>query len=428
LNHEASPTSRYASGTRSSRWSRAILLSAALYAFVMPLVRAFPSDVVSSLRPVLWGITALFAVDLVARLRRARVGGRGVLRAYLKRWFVVDALAALPLSFTPWVVVGPGVLGLLKLARVGQAMRGWQLNALRYSSPLPLLFAVFWLVVAVHWICSGWMMLRGFNVELGVVANYIDSLYWTVTTLTAVGYGDITPADSVQKLYAVGTMVVGLAFLGYMIGFMASMLSRRDPSRALFQENIEQLSVAAQYGGIPQDLQRRVYDYYAYLWRQRLGYNESDFLSSLPQGLKEEVSRHLKGHVLERIDLFREADPDLVGQVALRLQPEVLTPGDYVFREGDDGASMYFIAGGEFEVLQQAHGQPVAKLGVGDFFGEIALFSNQPRSASVRARTYCDVYSLSKNDFERIFRRFPETVAEIEHKARSRQQRDEAAR
>jgi len=417
-----------ASGSRASRWSSAILLAAAAYALLMPTARAFPADVVSSLHPVLWGITVLFVIDLVARLRRASAGGRGALRAYFRSWFIVDALAALPLSFTPWVVVGPGVLGLVKLGRVGQAMRRWQLNALRYSSPLPLLFAVFWLVVAIHWICSGWMMLRGFDFELGVVANYIDSLYWTVTTLTAVGYGDITPADSVQKLYAVGTMVVGLAFLGYMIGFMASMLSRRDPSRALFQENIERLSVATQYGGIPEDLQHRVFDYYAYLWRQRLGYNESDFLSSLPQGLKEEVSRHLKGHVLERIDLFREADPDLVGQVALRLKPQVLTPGDYVFREGDGGASMYFIAGGELEVLQRARAKPVARLSVGDFFGEIALFANQPRSASVRALTYCDVYSLSKNDFERIFRRFPEAVAEIERKARSRQQRDETAR
>ena len=424
MSEEYSPQVPSAAGSRASSWTYLILLATATYALAMPTAGAFPAPLVAALRPLLWSVTALFVIDLGVQLRRAHMGGKETLRAYLGSWFIVDALAALPLSFTPGLAIGPGALGLLKLSGVGRAMRRWRLNSLRYASPLPLLFAVFWLVVVVHWICTGWLVLRGFDPELTGIANYIDSMYWTVTTLTSVGYGDITPTGSVQKLYAMGTMVVGLAFLGYMIGIMASMLSRRDPARVLLQENIERLSVATQYGGIPRELQRRVFDYYIYLWRQRLGYNESDFLSSLPQGLQEEVSRHLKGHVLERIDLFRGADPDLVGQVALQLRPEILTPGDFVFREGDGGSSMYFIAGGELAVLRDGREGAVTVLRRGDFFGEIALFSNQPRSASIQALTYCDVYSLSKADFDRIFRRFPDTLAEIEQKALSRRQRD----
>ena len=399
-----------------------MIVSAGLFATVAPVAWAFGSAGAWASR-VAQGLGAVFVADLALVLSARIRNGAGSERPV--GLLVADALAAasLPVWGAGLPILG-SVFGLAKLARLGAAMRRWRVRTLRYASPLPLLFAVFWLLLAVHWICSGWIVLRDTDPSLGLAAKYVDSLYWTVTTLTAVGYGDITPTSLPQKLFAIGTMVVGLAFLGYMIGVIANMLGRRDPSRVRFLANVEQLSVAAQYGKIPQDLQRRVYDYYAYIWRERPGYDELEFLRSLPPGLRAEVSRHMKGDVLEQVPLFRDADPHLVGQVALRLEPEVLTPGDFVFCEGDLGQCMYFVARGELEVLKTDQPQPIARLGDGDFFGEIALFENETRTASVRAVTYCDVYCLAKSAFDEVFRGFPETVAAIRTEALSRQQKD----
>lgn len=55
----------------------------------------------------------------------------------------------------------------------------------------------------------------------------------------------------------------------------------------------------------------------------------------------------------------------------------------------------------------------VAQLGAGSPFGETALLQGEKRNASVRAITYCDVYKLSKSDFDALRARYPEFDAEV---------------
>jgi voltage-gated potassium channel len=65
----------------------------------------------------------------------------------------------------------------------------------------------------------------------------------------------------------------------------------------------------------------------------------------------------------------------------------------------------------------------------GDFFGEIALLFSQPRTASVRAVDYCDLYTLDKDTFDRVLSRYPDFTAHIRDMAYQRQpelEREEA--
>jgi len=80
--------------------------------------------------------------------------------------------------------------------------------------------------------------------------------------------------------------------------------------------------------------------------------------------------------------------------------------GDYIFRQGDPGTSFYVIEKGEVEVFRRVEGknsdEVLAVLGPGDFFGEMALIDNQPRSASIRARCPVEVVVIGKNVFSQI--------------------------
>ena len=416
------------SPTLTQLWAVCVVLAAVLYAVVFPLGLVFEDATPVPLTVLLWTALLVFVADLPVRIHR---GGDGQPSGFDRepRWLLVfDVLAVIPLSIVwagAWAFeLGPGILGLLKLVRAGLCMRQWRLVALGFSHVLTLAFAGVWLLLLVHWICSGWLALRGITAGSGLWVSYLDSLYWTVETLSTVGYGDVTPEGTAEKLYAIGTMVAGIAVIGYVIGQIASLLSRKAPARVLFEENIDRLAQAVRHGHLPPDVQERIHDYYSYMWRQRLGYDETDFLASLPHSLREEVSRHLKKDVLEKIDLFRGAEEDFVSFMALRLQPQILTPGDFVFRQGEPGQRMYFVVRGELDVLRAGSEEAVATLKAGDFFGEIALFLDEPRSASVRARTYCDVYALSKEAFRQVFERFPESVAQIETRALARRRRD----
>jgi NADH:ubiquinone reductase (H+-translocating) len=76
--------------------------------------------------------------------------------------------------------------------------------------------------------------------------------------------------------------------------------------------------------------------------------------------------------------------------------------GEVVFYQGDVGDKVYIIESGECDVLQERDGAQtvIAKLGPGDYFGEMAVLSDTSRSATIRAHTRMDVLLVSKADFD----------------------------
>jgi voltage-gated potassium channel len=252
---------------------------------------------------------------------------------------------------------------------------------------------------------------------------YLHALYWCVATLTTVGYGDITPVTNAEIFYAMLVMVLGVAMYGYLIGHIANILANINPARARYQESMQKLTAFMSYRGIPDRLRRRIRDYHTYIWGQRLGYDESTILDGLPPSLLTEVSLFLKRDIIHKVPFFKEANDDLIREIALEMRPLVFMPGDIVFREGDQGKGMYFISRGRLEVLSGDGKQVLAVLSDGDIFGETALLRGQPRNASVRAVGYCDLYTLDKHSFDRILTDYPEFAAHLEAMTRVREGR-----
>ncbi|HLJ91234.1 MAG TPA: FAD-dependent oxidoreductase [Candidatus Angelobacter sp.] len=85
---------------------------------------------------------------------------------------------------------------------------------------------------------------------------------------------------------------------------------------------------------------------------------------------------------------------------------EHFAPGEVVFEEGDVGDRLYVIRKGQVEVLQ--NGSQVSVLGTGEYFGEMALLSSRPRTATVRALQATDLLAVNKGDFDKLLIGFPE--------------------
>jgi hypothetical protein len=101
--------------------------------------------------------------------------------------------------------------------------------------------------------------------------------------------------------------------------------------------------------------------------------------------------------ILRSVDLFATLPaPELEG-LAARLTEVTAAPGTAVVREGETGHHLYVIEDGEVEVIH--HGRPVATLGRGDYFGEIALLRHVPRTATVVAKTPTTLLSLEREGF-----------------------------
>ena len=115
--------------------------------------------------------------------------------------------------------------------------------------------------------------------------------------------------------------------------------------------------------------------------------------------------------VLEKVPLFAGTSPVFLHGLALVLKPALFAAGDLIVRQGEPGAEMYFVARGEVEVIDGE--RVLSTLGEGNFFGEKSLLLAAPRSATVRARTQCDLYVLEKSDFIKVLKDHPKFARSI---------------
>lgn len=221
-------------------------------------------------------------------------------------------------------------------------------------------------------------------------------------------------------LYAISVMIFGVGVYGYIIGNVASILANIDPAKAQHLANMEKLTAFMNYRNIPPRLQKRIRDYYAYLWEKRMSFEESTAVAALPPSLQTDVSLFLKRDIIEKVPLFQGASDEFIREIALQMTPVVFTPGDYIYKAGESGRDMYFITQGTVEVLSKDGSVVYTTLTDGDFFGEIALVLSQIRTACVRAVSYCDLYRLDKAMFDRVLAHYPNIAAQIEAKAKER--------
>lgn len=92
---------------------------------------------------------------------------------------------------------------------------------------------------------------------------------------------------------------------------------------------------------------------------------------------------------------------------------EHFPPNTVIFRQGDPGDSAYFIRKGEVEVIDEDSRATVNTLSAGDYFGEIALVTDRPRTATVRTVTEVEAAVLGKENFLNMMHLLPSTEDEI---------------
>ena len=113
--------------------------------------------------------------------------------------------------------------------------------------------------------------------------------------------------------------------------------------------------------------------------------------------------------------------------MAHQIAGEHFDAGDMIIRKGAPGDKLYIIEKGEVEVFASnatALQGPLAVLRDGDYFGEIALLYDVPRTAAIRARTAVDLYTLSKSDFQGLLARVPILAAEVVQRSKARIERN----
>ena len=105
--------------------------------------------------------------------------------------------------------------------------------------------------------------------------------------------------------------------------------------------------------------------------------------------------------LLSRLELFEHLQPVKLKRLIFVSQRYQLQPGEYLFRQGDPMDSVFGIVHGELSVVVESDDDEliVSQQGAGDLVGEMAVISGEPRSASIRASSQCEVIGFEKELF-----------------------------
>ncbi|MEH6549841.1 MAG: ion transporter [Pseudomonadales bacterium] len=420
-------------------WDALVLLLICYSCLVIPYQLVFHQSAEFASNTILHIISLVMLCDIGLNfITSQRRGGSEILdpaanrRHYLHGMFLVDLVANLPLDLLASAMGDPQVggfslillvrlLALFRLARFFMILRRWEsfswtnpgyLRALKYLGVALILVHC----IACLWFASAYV--DGFPQNSWVVAaniqssdpqsQYIRSLYWTVTTMTTVGYGDISPNRTVEYLLAIFVMLSGASLYAFIIGGVASLLSNLQAAKNTHWEHMESVEQYLRSRQVPAYLGDSVHNYYEYLWESRKGLNEAALLEDLPESLRIEIMLHLAKDVLEKVPLFRHCSPFLRNTLLNALQPVTYAPGNYLAREGEVGKNLYFINRGQVEILSGANETQHGTMGPGDYFGHLSQVLGEHRSASVRATGYTEVLVLDKLRYEQISAEYPE--------------------
>uniref|UniRef100_A0A3Q4BMN8 Cyclic nucleotide-binding domain-containing protein n=1 Tax=Mola mola TaxID=94237 RepID=A0A3Q4BMN8_MOLML len=371
---------------------------------------------------------------------------------YLRSWFVVDFISSIPVDYIFLIVETridsdfyktaralrivrfTKILSLLRLLRLSRLIRyihQWEeIFHMTYdlaSAMVRIVNLIGMMLLLCHWDgCLQFLvpMLQDFPADCWVSKNkmvndtwgqqYSYALFKAMSHMLCIGYGMYPPVGMTDVWLTILSMIVGATCYAMFVGHATALIQSLDSSRRQYQEKYKQVEQYMSFHKLPADMRQRIHDYYEHRYQGKM-FDEESILEELNEPLREEIINFNCRKLVASMPLFANADPNFVTSMLTKLKFEVFQPGDYIIREGTIGKKMYFIQHGVVSVLTK--GNKETKLSDGSYFGEICLLTRGRRTASVRADTYCRLYSLSVDNFNEVLEEYPmmrrafETVA-----------------
>jgi len=273
---------------------------------------------------------------------------------------IIDLIAVLPFWFA---MVVPGNLRVIlvfrmvrffKFARYSPAMRS--LLDVLYNERRAL-FGCLVIALGTALVAASLMHLAEANVQPAKLGTIPEAFWWAIVTIGTIGYGDVVPVTALGKLIATCTIFAGLVLMALPVGIIAT----------AFAEQIRRRDFIVTWG------------------------------------------------MISRVPLFAELDATEISDVMELLRAQVVEACEVVMRAGDAARSMYFIAAGEVEIEIKGKKERI-RLGVGQFFGEVALLRRTRRTATVTAVTRTNLLGLDAHDLHALMqrdRRIAERIKEV---------------
>ncbi|KAF5892933.1 potassium voltage-gated channel subfamily H member 7-like isoform X3, partial [Clarias magur] len=390
-------------------------------------------------------VDIMFIVDILINFRTTYVNANDEVVShpgkiavhYFKGWFLIDMVAAIPFDL---LIFGSGseetttLIGLLKTARLLRLVRvARKLD--RYSeygaAVLMLLMCIFALIA--HWLACIWYAignvekpylkhtigwLDNLGMSIGKVYNYSDpssgpsikdkyvtALYFTFSSLTSVGFGNVSPNTNSEKIFSICVMLIGSLMYASIFGNVSAIIQRLYSGTARYHLQMLRVKEFIRFHQIPNPLRQRLEEYFQHAWTYTNGIDMNMVCE------QADICLHLNQSLLEGCKAFRGASKGCLRALAMRFKTTHAPPGDTLVHCGDVLTALYFLGRGSIEILKDD--VVVAILGESsknDIFGEMIHLYAKPgkANADVRALSYCDLHTIDREELLEVLDMYPE--------------------
>ncbi|XP_063713812.1 potassium voltage-gated channel subfamily H member 6-like [Symsagittifera roscoffensis] len=361
---------------------------------------------------------------------------------YFKGWFLIDVVAAIPfdlLMFGTEEDETTTLIGLLKTARLLRLVRvARKLDRYSEYGAAVLLLLMCTFAMIAHWLACIWYAIANverptlehkigwldhlseqinepFNNSTGLggpstKAKYITALYFTFSSITSVGFGNVSPNTNAEKIFSIMVMLVGSLMYASIFGNVSAIIQRLYSGTARYHTQMLRVKEFIKFHQIPNPLKQRLEEYFQHAWTYTNGIDMHAVLKGFPDCLQAEICMHLNRNLLKGCAAFKDASPGCLRALSIKFKTTHIPPGDTLVHKGDVLSSLYFIARGSVEISEDE--VVVAILSKDDIFGDGEAFCDNKSIGKsrcvVNALTYCDLHKIEYDDIAEVLDIYPE--------------------
>ncbi|KAI9223069.1 cyclic nucleotide-binding-like protein [Blastocladiella britannica] len=200
--------------------------------------------------------------------------------------------------------------------------------------------------------------------------------------------------NDAEILYQFFEMLCAAVLYGSIFGNMSSIVRALDSQAGLDKASKLRKFKKANLEGymkkfkFPPELQTKVLQQEEFDWAHKKGVDTDDLFMNLPLTIREQVNYHMYYDLISSVPIFKEHANEVIKRaLCQKISIINITPNFYICKAGERGTEMYFVRDGDVEVMPPDESKVFVTLGPGAFFGEVALFSNNLRTATVKSKT-----------------------------------------
>lgn len=232
--------------------------------------------------------------------------------------------------------------------------------------------------------------------------RYVTSMYWSITTLTTVGYGDLHAENTREMIFNIFYMLFNLGLTAYLIGNMTNLVVHGTSRTRKYRDTIQAATSFALRNQLPPRLQDQMISHLSLKFRtDSEGLQQQETLDALPKAIRSSISQYLFFNLVQKVYLFEGVSNDLIFQLVSEMKAEYFPPREDVILQNEAPTDFYILVSGSAELIESQNGaeQVAGVAKSGDVVGEIGLLCYRPQLFTVRTKSLCQLLRMNRTAF-----------------------------